>query len=193
MVLLRFAAAKWRCGRVRLPNGAAGVCGCRMALRGVRLPNVAAGVEGALRLCRAVFLCVLCSFIRIDSVLSPLCSPTVTCLLMNTALTTAFLLQGAQGAKPQTPTSEHPRLGRLRAKGAATPLPRPVEVGDRRSSVCASREGLRHGDRLVPRAAGSASWPGEGGPEREFATPPYRSTPPLATTGKKMAPCPSSG
>ena len=89
--------------------------------------------------------------------------------------------------------SAHSRLGRLRAKGAATPLPRPVKVGDRRSSVCASREGLRHGDRLVPRAAGSASWPGEGGPEREFATPPYRSTPPLATTGKKMAPCPSSG
>ena len=73
--------------------------------------------------------------------------------------------------------SAHSRLGRLRAKGAATPLPRPVEVGDRRSSVCASREGLRHGDHLVPRAAGSASWPGEGGPEREFATPPYRSAP----------------
>ena len=54
--------------------------------------------------------------------------------------------------------SAHSRLGRLRAKGAATPLPRPVEVGDRRFSVCASREGLRHGDRLVPRAAGSASW-----------------------------------
>ena len=89
--------------------------------------------------------------------------------------------------------SAHSRLGRLRAKVAATPLPRPVEVGDRRSSVCASREGLRHGDHLVPRAAGSASWPGEGGPEREFATPPYRSTPPLATTGKKMAPCPSIG
>ena len=35
-------------------------------------------------MCRAVFLCVLCSFIRLDSVLSPLCSPTVTCLLMNT-------------------------------------------------------------------------------------------------------------
>ena len=41
-------------------------------------------------MCRAVFLCVLCSFIRIDSVLSPLCSPTVTCLLMNTALRPLF-------------------------------------------------------------------------------------------------------
>ena len=80
MALRACAAATWRCA----------VCGCRMALRGVRLPNVAAGVEGALRLCRAVFLCVLCSFIRIDSVLSPLCSPTVTCLLMNTALRPLF-------------------------------------------------------------------------------------------------------
>ena len=42
MVLLWCAAAKWRCGRVRLPNGAArcaaaewrcGACGCRMSLR----------------------------------------------------------------------------------------------------------------------------------------------------------------
>ena len=78
MVLLWCAAAKWRCGRVRLPNGAArcaaaewrcGACGCRMSLRACDMWK---------RLCRAVFLCVLCSFRRIDSVLSSLCFPTVT-------------------------------------------------------------------------------------------------------------------
>ena len=78
MGLLWCAAAKWRCGRVRLPNGAArcaaaewrcGACGCRLSLRACDMWK---------RLCRAVFLCVLCSFSRIDSVLSPLCSPTVT-------------------------------------------------------------------------------------------------------------------
>ena len=68
MVLLWCAAAKWRCGRVRLPNGAArwaaaewrcGACGCRMSLRACDMWK---------RLCRAVFLCVMCSFSRIDSV-----------------------------------------------------------------------------------------------------------------------------
>ena len=34
--------ADWGCCAVQLPNGAAGVCGGRMALRGVRLPNGAA-------------------------------------------------------------------------------------------------------------------------------------------------------
>ena len=101
MVLLWCAAAKWRCGRVRLPNGAArcaaaewrcGACGCRMSLR-------ACDMWKGLRLCRAVFLCVLCSFIRIDSVLSPLCSPTVTCLLMNTALRPIFYFKEHRGAK----------------------------------------------------------------------------------------------
>ena len=53
-------------------------------------------------MCRAVFLCVLCSFIRIDSVLSPLCSPTVTCLLMNTALHDRFYFKEHKD-EPRTP------------------------------------------------------------------------------------------
>ena len=48
--------ADWGCCAVRLPNGAAGVCGGRVALQGVRRPNGAAGVCGGRMALRGVRL-----------------------------------------------------------------------------------------------------------------------------------------